>query len=367
MFSFFKKKPLPPATLWFKTRVRLFWEWYESVADRFYAAIEAKRCPELADEVSKRVDEFLPEMQWVFGPGENNVGHSFTLTGEGVVHRQLLCEYWLSRAPRITGWTFYDARQPGQFSPGMSIEFGSRRFAFGDLKITPTVNEEEQRVNILAWHPEFQFCDEKMRYMVLFLFLDELLGERGTPLWIGSIDISDAIQPLAISPGELKNFAETANKKYGWEKDTRVLLGSVYQIQKVNGTFPRSDVTVGSTVNFKLIDEYTRSRGSMKNPLARLGAEFVFISFDIARLERGREAHSRGEIEDAISSALGAEASGRSIGGAVSPKSAYIDCLILDGPNSIDIIRRMAKEQDLPKGTMLHYFAIKSGKPQRII
>ncbi len=67
------------------------------------------------------VNELSPGFAWVFGPGADGIGHSFTLSGEGVIHRQLLALQWLSRAPVINGWTFYAARQPGPIS-GHTIE-----------------------------------------------------------------------------------------------------------------------------------------------------------------------------------------------------------------------------------------------------
>jgi hypothetical protein len=108
MLSFFRRKPVAPET--FNERARAFWSWYTSVAARFYAAIEAGRCADLTDETSAKVDELLPGFAWVFGPGPDRQGHSFTLSGEGIEHRQLLAQQWLALAPKIEGWTFYVPR-----------------------------------------------------------------------------------------------------------------------------------------------------------------------------------------------------------------------------------------------------------------
>ena len=113
MFSFFKRSQPKKEELTFKNRVQNFWRWYAEVAPRFYQTIEAKDCPSLAGEVSTKVNEMLPGFAWVFGPGANGNGHSFTLSGEGDIHRQLLTMFWRSQAPEISGWTFYHARQPG--------------------------------------------------------------------------------------------------------------------------------------------------------------------------------------------------------------------------------------------------------------
>jgi hypothetical protein len=74
----------------FKQRVEAFWTWYAEVADRFYQTIDDNQSSSLTDEVCAKVDELLPGMAWVFGPGEDGKGHSFTLSGEGILPKQLL-------------------------------------------------------------------------------------------------------------------------------------------------------------------------------------------------------------------------------------------------------------------------------------
>src|SRR5262249_37179129 len=122
MFSIFKKK-VPVQEQTFKSRVESFWHWYAQVADRFYRTIEGGKCPDLAPEVSASIDKMLPGFAWVFGPGPDRQGHSFTLSGEGAPHRQLLCLYWSSRAPALKGWTFYASRQPGSIE-GIKMMIG---------------------------------------------------------------------------------------------------------------------------------------------------------------------------------------------------------------------------------------------------
>jgi hypothetical protein len=171
MLSLFKRKSPPPTDLTFKQRVERFWQWYAQVAARFYNVIESKDSLSLAGEVSSNVDKLIPGFAWVFGPGENNVGHSFTLSGEGDPHRQLLSIYWLSRAPKLSGWTFYASRQPSSIR-GQRIEIGERKFDPLEFWLTPTINREGEKLDIAVWHPLFKQMEERERWTVLFLFLD---------------------------------------------------------------------------------------------------------------------------------------------------------------------------------------------------
>jgi hypothetical protein len=127
MFSWLKPKPAAKAEFTFKARVEEFWDWYTKSAARFYETIENKKCGDLTSEVSATIDRLLPGFAWVFGPGANGQGHSFTLTGEGDEHRQLLTRQWLSFAPRLPGWTFYDSRQPSE-TVEWAINIGELQF-----------------------------------------------------------------------------------------------------------------------------------------------------------------------------------------------------------------------------------------------
>ena len=76
MFSLFKRKAAASIEATFKTRVQRFWRWYTEVAPRFFQTIETGKDPNLAEEVSTKVDELIPGFAWVFGPGADGRGHS---------------------------------------------------------------------------------------------------------------------------------------------------------------------------------------------------------------------------------------------------------------------------------------------------
>src|SRR5580765_6032365 len=162
MLSLFKRKSSSIEELTYKARVERFWDWYRGVAPRFYETIQAGKCPTLAPEVSAEVDKMLPGFAWVFGPGAGGRGHSFTLSGEGNLHRQLLAIFWRSLAPELDGWTFYPARQPGSIE-GKIIEMGDRRFDPIEFWLTTHVNQDRKNVDITVWHPLFATMAEQDR------------------------------------------------------------------------------------------------------------------------------------------------------------------------------------------------------------
>ena len=177
----------------FKSRVECFWQRYAQVAARFYKMLEEESGREVVAETDEMVDELLPGFAWVFGPGEagyGEAGRSFTLSGQGVLQRQLLALYWASRAPRLDGWTFYASRQPSpaEIIETMRINFEGQELSPLEFWLTPTVDDEEERVNLTVWHPLYAGVQEEEARLGAFLvFLDEVLGEYGTGQWIGEV------------------------------------------------------------------------------------------------------------------------------------------------------------------------------------
>lgn len=340
----------------FKARVQQFWNWYASVAPRFHQTIDAGKCPMLADEVSNKVDELIPGFAWVFGPGANGRDHSFTLSGEGNLHRQLLAIYWLAHAPSVPGWTFYAARQPGSIK-GQRMEIGGRKFDPIEFWITPFVNRDEEKLDITVWHPLFDKMPERDRWTVLFLFLDEVLGEYGTQQWIGEIKHDPMRLADSMPLEELNGFLKRVQVEHGWKKLIPGESATGYRCNEQHNRFLRGDIVTGTTVHPLLINEYLKAEGELEDPLKGTGADYVFVAFDAKILPVGNEVNARAEIEDALDQALRSAASGRLLGGALGRQKAYIDLLLFDGATSIEILKGVMQDKSLPKGASINYFA----------
>lgn len=366
MLSLFKRDKSIPTTLTFKTRVAQFWAWYAEVAPRFYETIEARKCPDLTSEVSAKVEELVPGFAWVFGPGEHERGHSFTLTGEGDFHRQLLTQYWLGQAPTLSGWTFYAARQPGQIR-GQHLKMDGRKLDPIEIWITPFINHDGKKIDITVWHPLFETMQEEELSSVLFIFLDEALGEYSTQQWIGEIKLEPTKLADSFPLEELNEFLKRIQMERGWTKLPPGESAMGYQFEEQHNHFLRGDVITGTTMHFGLIDEYLEAEGGLEDPLSGTGADYVFVAFDARILPVGSEVAVRAEIEDALDEALRVSASGRLLGGAWGKENAYIDLLLFDGPASIEMVLGVLREKNLPAGTSINYFAKEKRGHRRIL
>jgi hypothetical protein len=365
MLSLFKRRGGAGTELTFKARTELFWAWFNQVAARFYETIEAKRCDSLHAEVSGKIDELLPGFAWVFGPGKGGVGHSFTLTGEGDLHRQLLALYWHQRAPEIPGWTFYPSRQADGID-GHRIQMGNQMFDPVQFWLTPDIDTEEEMVDLTVWHPLFGGMEEGARWTILFLFLDEVLGEYGTQQWIGKIQMKDTRLADAIALSELQPFVTKLGQDRNWKKLPPGEGAVGYRMHEPHDRFLRGDIIAGTTINDRLVNEYLAAKGDLSDPLAGTGADYVFISFDRKTLPAGEEVNARGRIEDALEQALTSQNLGRLVGGAMGTNHAYIDLMLFDGQRSLGTVVDVLKQRKLPGGFSINYFA-KEKRGHRVV
>lgn len=351
----FKKAANTDPTL--KQRIAEFWHWYAKNAERFYQTIENKRCSDLQPEVSEAVDRWLTGMAWVFGPGANNQGHSFTLSGEGIIFKQFIAEYWLQQAPQLEGWTFYASRQASDRSGGFVIELNEREsFKPTEFWVFPYIDRESENIDLSVWHPSMHRLDEEACFTALFLILDELLGEHGTQNWIGEIKFSGDQLKQAIPISELPEMIDQVQKEHDWKKYPPTETYSSYHLKEQETEWLRSDTVAGSSRCFRLLRNYFDAHGPCEHPLSGIGVEYVFVAVQTSFFPRGSEVDGRSKIEDEIIEAFEAAGSGISIGGATGFKNCYMDFMIYDGENSLKIVKEILRKHQVPRNTQIHFF-----------
>ncbi|MEO0795768.1 MAG: hypothetical protein AAFX93_11420 [Verrucomicrobiota bacterium] len=364
MFFRKKSKSQHPEILGFDQRVEQFWLWYAENAGRFYDVIEDGRCEDLTDEVANQVQELLPGMAWVFGPGsEEKGGHSFTLSPEGNAHKRLLTEYWVQQAPDLEHWTFYSSRQPSvSFSGSWAIQIHEKEIVASEIWVSLSPRQSDQHVDLVAWHPAFAELPEGAAYQILFIMLDEVLGEDGVEKQLGSIDIGNDKLAEAIPLNELRSELEELSKN--WEKPADGRLWSSYQLPEPDDSFPRSDTIAGSSCHMRLINEFLNSEGqTSEDPIGKLGATFAFISFPSSHLPNGEQVIIRGQMEDKIIESFEASGQALHLGGAIGRSRTYIDLLLFDrGRESLSQIREIMKPYQLPKDSAVYPFFGNTGK-----
>lgn len=355
MFGWGKKKPETS----FKDRITQFWDWYPTVSERFFQSIEAGRCEDLTQEVSQATEFMLPTMAWVFGPGENG-GHSFTVSGEGYLPKQLLAEYWHSRAVELPHWTFHASRQPSEEENLKNMAIGIGEHDSIDTEsflISTNVDDEAQRIHITAWHPLLERLPEEHHYQILFILLDEALGEFGTQTWLGEIQIEpitpdDKTKTIATLPA----FIKQVENYHQWEKTPPLRSYSLYEVPEQTDN-RRGDTLIGTTCIPDIVIDFLENGGRLsEDPLPDTGAEFAYVAVDGSVFPDGQQSDVRANIEDALDEALISHLSGRALGGAFGFQESYIDLLLLDGDNSRAIVQAALGDLQLTNRSRIESF-----------
>lgn len=344
----------PAAT--FNDRVREFWDWFQQTSPTLRAAIRDQDGDELNRLTIEKVSRLFPGFAWVYGPGQDESGLSFTLSGEGIEHKQLLALHWLEMAPQIDGWHFHASRQAATRAGGI-VTLDGHEFQAKEFWVTPEVDEDKEQVNLTIWHPLWPELDLRQKHAITFIFLDEALGEYGTGWWTGTIRLENDRLEGAFPIWELHDFISEVSREYGWEKYLPGEACSLFKIEPEDENFPRSDLFTLLTVAPNLFEEHREAKGDLPDPLVDTGATYLYVAYDSGYAPAGEELETRCEIEEALDAALKAESSGRCIGGGMGLRRTYVDLLIYDGERSMEIIRETLRALGLPGDTALEFFA----------
>lgn len=346
----------------YKQRVELFWQWFTESADELVQNIDqgqadldldrsedSASAPETKSDIAKTVnavmDMWLPGFNYVFG-SEAGKGYSFTLSPNGDVDLRFLAEYWLSRAPKIEGWRFFSSRQPG-LDGEFNIEIEGVNFSSADVRFGVEVDQEKEVVDVVVGHPNF-VEDDDINSQVAFIFLDEALGEVGTEMWIGKIELAGAESKTPIVIKSLATEVVSLASMHQWEKQTPEKTYTGYSVEKPGEGYPRSDTIAGATCHFQLVGEFMEREGLLNSdPVAPHGARFVYLAIDATDFDPENEVQRRVEIEENLNELLIEHGSGRVLGGATGISHAYIDLMLVDGEASIDLIQQSMELQNL--------------------
>jgi hypothetical protein len=367
LFGKDQQQPEPPATpveLTFNQRAAAFWDWFASAAEELRDIHNHGDRDQLPSMVSPKVDEFLPGMAWVFGPGTGEGFHSFTLSGEGTLYRQILAEQWLQRLPDIKNWTFHASRQPAGEVGDFTLVAHDLKFRPIEFWVTPGIDEEEEKVDLMLWHPLIEKAEERLCMQALFLMLDEIFGEFGTTRWIGSIEFSQKRLAESMPITELKEFVEETRSSRGWKMRSPVDSWNTYSIPpEKRSASHRLDTMGGACGCFPVLGSFFNDPKAFEDPFLEMGAAWVYLSFSSKGLPKGNQVEAREEMADVIVAALEQDRSGIPLGGAIGESLAYMDFLILDGERSIARIREAAREAGVPPDTRLEF--LDSRRPGR--
>lgn len=349
----------------FKQRVNVFWNWFGEHAEALSELVSSQQHQQAFELISPQVESLGPGFGWNFGPGESS-GQSLTLSPNGLVGHQLLANYWLARAPKFSGWTFYSSKQRSANGEAFALQVGDQRIETKDIQIEFTPDDEAENIDIVAYHPSFAQLSEQDQFQIVFLMLDESLGEHGTSAMVGEIEMSTS--PLE-RPVSLSQFYDSAMSVFEQREWTLGTPGESYTLisigEAIDGEFVRSDAITINSCFPDLVIEFLSQDGKLDDPIIENGGAFIFVDIPRSYFPVGDEAHSRGEFEDDLNDRLVANQAGELIGGSAGSISMYSDFILFDCEEGLELVRQFMVEKELPEGSAIHFFG--NGKPSVVI
>ena len=348
MGLFSRKKIVSVVEATFKVKVSEFWAWWSENASRIRASVDSDGGREIQPEISEQVSKLGPHFAWVLGPhpeGEEH-GHSLTLSPEGVLNYLFLTSYWLKRAPKVDGWHFYSSRQPSTALDGAAIRIGDFELKASELWLTPAIDEEKEQLDITAWSPIFAEIEERVAFQVLFLLLDEALGENGVSQWLGHIEMKDDQLAESFPLSELPEQLEIFKEKFEWKKFPLEETYTLYRFKNPEKGFPRQDLITLNTQNPRVTLDYIEAEGCLDDPIDNTGASYCFIQIPMSQFTEKKQVDIRAAWEDALEESLSKEQAGRILGGGLGTEFAYIDLLIFDGDRSMELIKQTLDQHE---------------------
>jgi len=184
-----------------------FWAWWATNSAAFAAAFDGRRGPDaaLAEALSARVAGIDPGLDWEFGPGKQS-RHHLCLSGKGDPVLRVTTERWVKRGPAADAtWEYYASRQPTA-QTGLRLEIAGQAVDLDQFTFAVSENESRELLDLKAHHPVFErIADERLRRQILFIAIDNLLGEDGTERWLGGIDESRIPLSPAVPYAELRD------------------------------------------------------------------------------------------------------------------------------------------------------------------
>ena len=197
--------------------IEAFWMWWAENLDLLeHEVATAGAEATFITPLSAHVTAIHPDLDWEFGKG-HTAQHHLCLSAKGNDRLRVIAERWRAAGPGDNDlFEFHCARQRLAGNPAdMGLGFGDVQLPFDQFRFALEQDDTRQRFHIVAHHPVFAEIDEEGRARMLFISLDNILGEDAVETWIGAIEGSaDPAPEHAIGPEVLQRLVDGALERW---------------------------------------------------------------------------------------------------------------------------------------------------------
>ncbi|MGB2551976.1 hypothetical protein ACPF04_02225 [Campylobacter sp. MOP51] len=334
LFNFGKKDST------FADRVVKFWSEFCEIISDIKADLDAKEYEEARQKVEEKLKICLAEPYYMIGLKEGKP--DLVLTPEGMKHRLLWLNFIKHQMPKeLESKMICTLGKPPADMTGAAIQMYDIDVSAADTLVWTNIGEnildiEVYNENLAALAKD----DENKAYTLLFILLDNTIGETAVINIVGEINILNEPKEGGMKLYELHKFVD---ENFGEKASNEPLKNfTVYEMTPNSGQI-RDDIIVGNTCLTNLINEYISNKREIYNEAFELGIKFCFLAID----NGGDVQHGfdiRGEIEEQLQSFSEVF---EIIGGATGTHYAYIDMICFDENRLKDIVKELSKKHDV--------------------
>jgi hypothetical protein len=179
-----------------------FWVWWASAGRAAAeAGIRTGGFEGFTGKMTKRVKAMHPGLAWELAPG-GHTEHALIVTAAGIPEQRRIAERWYQHSPPVDEvWEYHPAHQSSPSSLTAVLEFGGHMLSLAELRFGLHVDNDQDVIDTVVFHPSFARMSSQERGQVGFLALDWALGEDGVSRWIGDFQTSDT-RPAAGVPAD---------------------------------------------------------------------------------------------------------------------------------------------------------------------
>lgn len=330
-----------------RAAIKRWWREFETRASDLVALFKRQREWDLPQWMNEWLAPIAPNLFWEYGRGLMG-GHRLVITCESYRHLRPLVSEILSFAPQIEGWEFYPFRLPEDVeSASMSVDARGGS-TLEEMRFQIELNDY-QMIDVECLVEEGFPADKQSA--TGFVGLESLLGEETLSRWVGGI----SHQKLDRFPPHCLKATELLGAVRNLMNDQRSSLPDKTWISLANETewslFELEPAESPEDYAFR-DDQYTQVSGYTKlhscllnrmsfdsERFSKLGEVFCFLKIDGSEGLPDWGFADRGEIEEALDSALNPAGLGAVIGGGMGYRYTYVDIALTDVVRAVPIIR----------------------------
>jgi len=331
----------------FKQRVENFWNEFCLQESEIRRLIEEQADAQLIMSKMKQIVNLaFNDISFEIGYKEK---YELTLTPEGDRSKLFLVEYWRknSKESLKKNWNFYSYKQAVPNGKDMELRIYDIILGKEDYHISYKIDETKRKLNLQIYSPKLMEIDEEKRYSVIFMALDQYIGEIYAMEYIGQVAFVDNQLSDMVNLIELKNELNMIITQRGWSNlDDPCQCYMPYKMnpQQKNEFKFRDDVIAGFTSCIQILNQYYFDLSNSFDGAFENGAVYGFVFYENPVMPKNDVIALRTDIEQDILYKTSKSGCADVIGGAIGVYYSYIDFLIYDLPSFIKTVKEVFTE-----------------------